>query len=875
ISHTVEWIRQINKMYDEGVRLFIECGPKRVLSAFVTATLSDKKDIRVLATNHPKKGGIAEYNDVLANLMSSNIAIDWDGKNPLEAANCYTASYTGWVKETAGLKTAPARETVTVSAPTAAQPQPRAADNRFGFNTNNIAVSGIAAGTPGTWDKAFREGNIDEILRGQNFIEPVSEAKQKSQIDKNVEYIIKSADGNHRIEKLTDISQAIKLAAQRGGFDLAEEFGLPEKWAASMDNTFRLAIGAGLLALKDAGIPLVMYYKKTSTGGYLPEKWGLPKDMIDSTGVIFTSAFPTAESIIKEVSAYFTDKLRTKTVEDIDRFYNTIITEIKDPEKRLELSHWYARNFNADSVKANAYKFSSDFLLKAIPIGHSQFCQWINAKGPATHVSAACSSTTQAIGIAEDWIRTGRAKRVIVIAADDVTTDVMQEWVQAGFLASGAATTKAVVSEAALPFDKRRHGMIVGMGAASLVIEDETEVAERGMKPLARLLATEIANSAFHPTRIDVNHVCEIMDRLMTKAETRYGLNRSAMAKNMMFMSHETYTPARGGSASAEVNALKQTFGPAVRDIIVSNTKGFTGHAMGAGVEDVVSVRALTTGIVPPIANYREPDPELEGINLSKGGKYDFKYALRLAAGFGSQLAMSVTERLCTADEDRIENRQIHANWLRHISCHASPELETVKNTLRVKDTGVKKGETPAVIIEAAQAYVKPAAQQTAAPEAKIAVAPAPEPVQTASMPKQPTAPSNLEKEILDIVSAKTGYPLEMLELDLDMEADLGIDTVKQAELFVSIREKYDIPQKEGIQLKEYPTIRHCINFVLTETGGTPAEATAPAPVAAVQKALSATAGNTPQIEKELLDIVAAKTGYPLEMLELDLDMEA
>ena len=78
-----------------------------------------------------------------------------------------------------------------------------------------------------------------------------------------------------------------------------------------------------------------------------------------------------------------------------------------------------------------------------------------------------------------------------------------------------------------------------------------------------------------------------------------------------VFVSHETYTPARGGSASAEINALRRVFGSGADRIVITNTKGFTGHAMGAGIEDVVAIKALETGIVPPVPNYREPDPDL------------------------------------------------------------------------------------------------------------------------------------------------------------------------------------------------------------------------------------------------------------------------
>ncbi len=67
---------------------------------------------------------------------------------------------------------------------------------------------------------------------------------------------------------------------------------------------------------------------------------------------------------------------------------------------------------------------------------------------------------------------------------------------------------------------------------------------------------------------------------------------------------------------------------------------------------------------------------------------------------------------------------------------------------------------------------------------------------------------------MLAVVAEKTGYPEDMLELDLDMEADLGIDTVKQAETFASIRESFAIPVQEGLSLRDYPTLQSVIDFV-------------------------------------------------------------
>ncbi len=908
IMSSVEWIKQVELAYARGVRLFIEVGPKRVLSAFVTSTLSDKKDIRVLASNHPKRGGITEFNDLMANLVAAGIWIDWSKTDMNKEETIFNPAFVA----AAGFK-APAQE-ASASVCACAAPAKNPCEVQ-------VAISGIAAGTPGSWQKVFRDGNLDEILQGKNFIENISVSEQERQISKNIEYVVKSRVGNHRVEKLTDVSQSVKLAAKKGEFDLEKEFGVPAKWVKSMDPSFTLAIAAGILALKDAGIPLVLYYKPTTAGTYLPDRWGLPQSMIDDTGVIFTSAFPTVNSWAFEVSTKVADALIGKTKKEVRAFYEQIINSISDESLKAQIKAWFEEKFT-EYEHHNARVFSQDFLLKAIPIAHSQFCQWIRARGPATHLSGACASTAQAISVAEDWIKLGRAKRVIIIAADDVTNNVIQEWILAGFLASGAVSREADVTKAALPFDRRRNGMIVGMGAAGLVVEAEEEIRKRGMTPLTRLLATEITNSAFHPTRIDVNHVAEVMDRMMSKAEKKYGLSRSDMSKEMVFISHETYTPARGGSASAEVFALKNTFKGDVENVIVSNTKGFTGHSMGAGLEDVIAVHSLNTGNVPPIANYKEPDPELAGINLSKGGHYNFKYALRLAAGFGSQLSMTLQEKTWSEGTPRIIDQAKYMNWLKEASNQEAPVLEVVNNTLRIKDN-YQAGKKPALVMEASQAFVDKAAaghlhtQAEQAPAAQPVAAPVAAQPAVAPAPAKKLDEATVTEEIVNLISEKTGYPKDMLELDLDMEADLGIDTVKQAELFAAMREMYNLPQAEGIQLKDYPTIRHCINYALSASNNAGNTSTAPAPIQTVQASAPVTPAVTPvtvqpapapavqpaavstpapvvtapvqapaakgssepldeaTVTEEIVNLIAEKTGYPKDMLELDLDMEA
>ena len=81
-------------------------------------------------------------------------------------------------------------------------------------------------------------------------------------------------------------------------------------------------------------------------------------------------------------------------------------------------------------------------------------------------------------------------------------------------------------SDAALPFDRRRHGMILGMGAAALVVESGEAARERGIQPICEVLGTVTANSAFHGTRLDVDHICQVMERLVAGAEARWGIDR-------------------------------------------------------------------------------------------------------------------------------------------------------------------------------------------------------------------------------------------------------------------------------------------------------------------------------------------------------------
>ena len=782
-----------------------------------------------------------------------------------------------------------------------------------------VTITGAALGLPGT-EHIFDDGNIGRILRGDQFIDSIPARLRRAMLDKHITRLVKSDNGG-TFETITDVADVIKLAGRGGAFDLENEFGVSADRVAALDRVTQLAIAVGLDALRDAGIPLVLRYKTTTKGTQLPDRWVLPDALRDDTGVIFASAFPGLDSFADEMSRYYADHARREQLATLESLHARAAETNGHSILGQEIDQRTAELRAA--IEKEPYVFDRRYLFRVLPMGHSQFAEFIGARGPNTAINAACASTTQAVALAEDWIRAGRCRRVIVVSADDITTDNLIGWMGAGFLASGAAATDEVVEEAATPFDRRRHGMIIGMGAAGLVVESAEAARERGIQPICEVLSAVTANSAFHGTRLDVQHISQIMEDLVAKAEAHSGIQRHQIAPRMVFVSHETYTPARGGSAAAEIHALRHVFGDAADQIVIANTKGFTGHAMGAGVEDVVAVKALETGVVPPVANFKEVDPDLGALNLSKGGAYPVEYALRLGAGFGSQISMTLLRWVTTKDgvhqrpdalgyAYRIADSAAWKAWLTRIAGHPSADLEVVYRTLRVRDqaSAARVAETakesrpsmaqaPVPVQVPAQVTVpvptpqappppimkKAPAPVASVPESKVkAQVAAPMP---AAVPAPPTPPiakvegDPVKERILALAVEKTGYPQDMLDLDLDLEADLGVDTVKQAEMFAAIREIYNIPRDENRKLRDYPTLAHVIRFVYEKR---PDLASAPPP-AATEKVttevktatapVAVEAESTEAVKERILALAVEKTGYPRDMLDLDLDLEA
>ena len=529
-----------------------------------------------------------------------------------------------------------------------------------GRHNVNVVVTGAAAALPGRNGIAIAPGvnNMQRIIDGENFIEPIPVPVKDNMLDKNVIELIKHKDGTQEKKPILVHDQNINVNASIGAFNLAP-YGIPESIASTMDRAVQVAVAAGLEALRDARI----------LSGEGENGWVLPKSLQDTTGVVYATSFPALDAAIGEVSKYFESKSVSNT------HFNEIISHLRNRltqhdsngiSAEVESALQQLERLSVDiagsetSSKFNKYEFDRKLLFRVLVLGNAQLAQIIKARGPNMQTNAACAGATQAIALAYDMIQVGRAERMIVVAGDNAASDTLMPWLGNGFRALGAATTCAQVQLAALPFDKRRSGMILGSGGIGMVLESEEGALRRYNAAAAagllqpkslnrpfrcRLLGTLISNSAYHGASLDRAHIAAEMERFIASVEKEQGITRKDIACNGVYFSHETSTHASPTSscASNELHGLRLVFGEYFKELLILNTKGFTGHPMGVSFEDVVATEVLLTGRVPPIANYSEPDPNLgTDVKLSKGGVYPCKYAIRFAAGFGSQIALAL-----------------------------------------------------------------------------------------------------------------------------------------------------------------------------------------------------------------------------------------
>ncbi len=225
----------------------------------------------------------------------------------------------------------------------------------------------------------------------------------------------------------------------------------------------------------------------------------------------------------------------------------------------------------------------------------------LGAKGVNYCLVSACASGADSIGEAANIIRRGDADVAIAGGTEAAITPIAF----AGFSAAKALTASrnGDPARASRPFDATRDGFVMGEGAGTLVLESEDHAKARGATILAELAGYAATSDAFHITQPDEQG--EGAARAMKLALAQAGLQPDDI----------DYVNAHGTSTQMndrlETLALKRVFGDYAYELPISSTKSMTGHMLGAAgaVEAAVSVLALLNGVIPPTANYEQPDP--------------------------------------------------------------------------------------------------------------------------------------------------------------------------------------------------------------------------------------------------------------------------
>jgi beta-ketoacyl-acyl-carrier-protein synthase II len=253
-------------------------------------------------------------------------------------------------------------------------------------------------------------------------------------------------------------------------------------------------------------------------------------------------------------------------------------------------------------------------------------------KGPCFSVASACASGADGIGTALMMLRTGMIDAALAGASEATITSTGV----AAFDRVGAMSRRNDdYSMTPQPFDKNRDGLVMGEGAAVLVLERESDAKARGANILAELAGYGATADAFHVT-----------------APHEHGAGgaaaiRMALESARANVDEVGYINAHGTGTSlndqAETRAVKTAFGELAYKVPISSTKSMTGHMMGAtgALEVVFCVKAINEGILPPTIHYETPDPECDLDYIpNKAREANISLAISNAFGFGGHNAV-------------------------------------------------------------------------------------------------------------------------------------------------------------------------------------------------------------------------------------------
>lgn len=257
---------------------------------------------------------------------------------------------------------------------------------------------------------------------------------------------------------------------------------------------------------------------------------------------------------------------------------------------------------------------------------------YFGAKGPNKSIVTACAAGTHSVGDAFELIKNGRAIAMIAGGTEaSITPFAMNAFANMKAL----STRNDEPTKASRPFSADRDGFVMGEGAGVLILEELEHAKARGAKIYAEVIGYGETCDAYHIT---------------APADGGEGAARAfkmALKEGNIALEDVTYINAHGTSTPAndrnETAAIKATFGEHAKDLMVSSTKGATGHGLGAagGIEAVIIAKAISEGVVPPTINYDNPDAECD-LNYvpNVAVEKEINVAMSSSLGFGGHNAV-------------------------------------------------------------------------------------------------------------------------------------------------------------------------------------------------------------------------------------------
>ena len=236
-------------------------------------------------------------------------------------------------------------------------------------------------------------------------------------------------------------------------------------------------------------------------------------------------------------------------------------------------------------------------------IAAAQVSITLGAKGPNFCTTSACSSGSDAIGVAYETIKRGDARVMITGGSETIINPI---GVGAFNAMKAISTRNDEPQKASRPFDAERDGFVIGEGAGILILESLAFAQARGAKILAEIVAYGATADAYHITAPIENGegAARAMQMALDKAELK-------PSEIKYINAHGTSTPLND---KMETKAIKTVFGDYADKIPISSTKSMIGHLLGgaAAVEAVITIMVIQNGVIPPTINLTHPDPECD-----------------------------------------------------------------------------------------------------------------------------------------------------------------------------------------------------------------------------------------------------------------------